>query len=407
MDIFLFIRNKNIDIKDQYDRVVINQIWDYSKFYKIRTLQEITPETQIENSLSIIERNDLFDISLEPIATALKNCQHKKIIVLYHYKTLGTSLAQKGLANDKHILLDVLGYQPQNIMYITQLKSDIQAVKTNIHPDIKATYFDKWLEELNRYQIKPSYMSKKNHFVKNNFRPDKKFALCIRRYEDVRFEIICELISKNLLDDFHYTFAARGGHEINDIGSSIANYLNNLPKRYMPHHEKILQWAKGIPYEADPIKPGQVEIYDQLYTMDIGNYYNHCKLIVVAETHFHCTEAIRSDFSIITEKVYKAMFYKKPFILLSQPNTLQVLRDCGYKTFGHVIDESYDQIEAVPERLNAISSELLRIRNLDENSLQHLIDSCKEVVEYNYNLMIQESFRTIPKEFSINHFINS
>jgi septation ring formation regulator EzrA len=123
------------------------------------------------------------------------------------------------------------------------------------------------------------------------------------------------------------------------------------------------------------------------------------------ETHCEHTDNLRADFSIVTEKIYKAMLYKKPFILLSQSRTLQVLRECGYKTFDHVINESYDKLETFPERLNAISEELNRIRNLDDISLQNLLDSCQENVEHNYNLMLKESFKSIPQEFTIRNFI--
>jgi len=405
MNIYLLSREKNAPVWDGYDRCLLDSLWDFTTFHNVYNLLDMDPNNISDNILILLLKNDLYE--LESKTKSIEKCNNKRIIVLYHYKCLSAPNGYKSLEYDRQLLIDKLGFQPQNILYITQLKPDQQHVRNVFGPLVKVTYFDKWLEEMNRYQIKPSFKNAQNHFAKNNLRPDKKFSLLIRRYEDVRLEVMCELISKNLLDDFYYTFAARGGYEAEDIGKQLSNYLNNLPERYRPHHDKILQWAKGIPYEAETIGPGQTEIYDMFFSMNLGNYCNHCKIMVVLETHFHDTDPKRSDHSIITEKTYRAMLYKKPFIIISQHGTLATLRECGYKTFGHVINESYDHVENVDTKLNLISTELDRIRKLDDKELQYLLDACQENIEHNYNLLLKESFRTIPKEYSIPYFINS
>jgi len=405
MNIYLQNTNKVTPIYNAYDVNILNQIWDYVNFHTINDLDDISKDGIIESCLIVIERTDIFRLLHEHILSAVKNCKNKKIIILYHGKSISAPKATAGLNYDHHLLVDTLGFDSANIMYIVQLKADIKHVYDIFGPSVKVTDYDRWLEELNRYQIKHSYKSPKNHLYKDPDRPDKKFSVCIRRYEDIRLEAMCELISKDLLKDFYYTFAARGGHMPEDIGVKLASFLNNLPQRYIPYRDKIQEWAKGIPYEAEKIEPGNCEVYDSYYSMKLGNYYNHCKVVFVVETHCEHTDNLRADFSIVTEKIYKAMLYKKPFILLSQPRTLQVLRECGYKTFDHVINESYDKLETFPERLNAISEELNRIRNLDDISLQNLLDSCQENVEHNYNLMLKESFKSIPQEFTIRNFI--
>jgi hypothetical protein len=46
-----------------------------------------------------------------------------------------------------------------------------------------------------------------------------------------------------------------------------------------------------------------------------------------------------------TEKIYKSLMLGHPFILFGGKHSLQKLRDLGFKTFGSVIDESYDDVE--------------------------------------------------------------
>ena len=49
------------------------------------------------------------------------------------------------------------------------------------------------------------------------------------------------------------------------------------------------------------------------------------------------------EYPFITEKTYRNIKYKKPFILMGNQYLLQVLLKLGYKTFHPLIDESYDR----------------------------------------------------------------
>ena len=393
---------------DCYDPIVMDMIWD---FYHTHEIHDLEYDPIKENSLFILEKNHLSEFfcnNTHYLEEPIRNCNNKKIIVLYHYKSFSAHLGIDSLKTDRHVLIDKLNFQPKDIMYIVQLKSDIQVVKNVLGNDVVVTNFDKWLEELNRYLMRNVLVHKKNYLTKNPNVEEKLFSLFIRRYEDIRLEVMLEFVTQNLLPDFHYTFACRGGCNPDDldVGRAIANYINNLPERYLDYQDKIRSWVQGIPYSVDSFET-KIEAYDDLFTPKLSDYYNSSKINVVLETDFHQSSQTQSRFSILTEKTYKAMFYKKPFILIAQPNTLQVLRDCGYKTFGHVIDESYDLIETVPERLRAISNECLRIKNLGPFQLQSLLDSCQENIEHNYNLMLRESFRKIPDQFKIENFIKS
>lgn len=402
MNVYLLFANtvKDYNYPDNYDPVIMDQIWDFQNRYNVYDMFE---DPIVENSLLILDRIYLPMILDRPeIVEKIRNIKNKKILILHHYKCLSAHGGISSIDYDKNIIIDQLNFNAKNISYITQMISDIPLVKSILGNETLVTYFDKWLEELHRYQIKGSMIVKKHHLEKDKTIEQKKFSLFIRRYQENRLEVMMELISKNLLTDFHYTFAARGGNMPDtDIGESISRYINNVPERYIHAHSKILEWAKGIPYEVEKIAANTGEGYETLFTQELGKFYNSSSINLVLETDFYNIHPTGTHLSLITEKTYKAMFYKKPFILCSQPNTLQVLKDCGYKTFGHVIDESYDLIDSVPERLDKISNELLRIRNLDDKSFCYLIDACQENIEHNYNFMMSECLRKIPKEYNL------
>jgi len=56
----------------------------------------------------------------------------------------------------------------------------------------------------------------------------------------------------------------------------------------------------------------------------------------------------------ISEKIFKPLAYNHAMIALGTPGTLQYIRNLGFETFAHCIDESYDQVLDYPARLQKI-----------------------------------------------------
>lgn len=87
----------------------------------------------------------------------------------------------------------------------------------------------------------------------------------------------------------------------------------------------------------------------------------------------------------LTEKSFKPICLKMPFIIVGTCGSLRHLRSYGFKTFDGIWDESYDLEQDDVARVQRIASLL---RNLDELSIegkQDLFDRAQDVVEYNYN----------------------
>jgi hypothetical protein len=59
----------------------------------------------------------------------------------------------------------------------------------------------------------------------------------------------------------------------------------------------------------------------------------------VLETHF---DADGSGGAFLTEKTFKAIKHAQPFVIIGCAGSLATLRSLGYRTFDHVIDNSYD-----------------------------------------------------------------
>jgi hypothetical protein len=86
----------------------------------------------------------------------------------------------------------------------------------------------------------------------------------------------------------------------------------------------------------------------------------------------------------LTEKTYKPIAMKHPFILLAPQHSLRMLRERGYKTFSPFIDESYDEIKNDELRLKAVVEE---VKRLSKSDLVEFTYQIKDIVEHNEKVL--------------------
>lgn len=98
--------------------------------------------------------------------------------------------------------------------------------------------------------------------------------------------------------------------------------------------------------------------------------------------------------AFFTEKIFKPIAAKQPFMLFGAKQSLQFLRDIGFKTFSPFIDETYDTLDQ-PDRFNAILAEVDRISNLTLSELTELKGKMQSTVDFNYN----HFYNTLPKMY--------
>jgi hypothetical protein len=107
---------------------------------------------------------------------------------------------------------------------------------------------------------------------------------------------------------------------------------------------------------------------------------------IVSETTFHNHES-----RFLTEKTFKAVQFKHPFILISPPHSLEFLKEKGYKSFYPFIDESYDLEEDDEKRLVMVLDETKRLCNLTPGEIEGFIHATKEICEFNYKVLMDKT----------------
>jgi hypothetical protein len=85
----------------------------------------------------------------------------------------------------------------------------------------------------------------------------------------------------------------------------------------------------------------------------------------------------------LTEKSLRPIACAQPFILASTHGVLEYLRGYGFKTFGEIWDESYDQIEDPQERLLCIVDLMQKIAAWPGHVRQQKLVQARAIAEYN------------------------
>ena len=87
----------------------------------------------------------------------------------------------------------------------------------------------------------------------------------------------------------------------------------------------------------------------------------------------------------LTEKIFKPIAVKRPFILVAAPGNLAYLKSYGFKTFDKWIDESYDNEHDHYVRIEKITAEIKKLCALTDAELKSMHTEMHEVLEHNYN----------------------
>jgi hypothetical protein len=96
----------------------------------------------------------------------------------------------------------------------------------------------------------------------------------------------------------------------------------------------------------------------------------------------------------LTEKTFKPIALGMPFVIVGTKGSLEYLRSYGFRTFGDIWDESYDDAED-DVRIQCIASLLRSLDKLSVEAKQDLFDAAHEVIEHNWNHFYNGGFEAV------------
>ena len=227
--------------------------------------------------------------------------------------------------------------------------------------------------------------------------PKKKtFLMFNRRWHPHRTLFFYNINKRKILKDFYVSF---GKKDPDHQEQSYSEILKNHYKDYFTF-ENQEPLDLSLLAEIDSMLPVYLDTSD-LVTSSLmfdefdstRRLYNDSFIHIISETYFYTS----TDNNILhlTEKTFKPIMYKQPFIMLGPPGMLKRLRQLGFKTFHDTWDESYDETLDHTERFYKILDLCENISKWSTLKKVLTMQKCKNIVEHNFNFLL--NYKDSPK----------
>ena len=224
------------------------------------------------------------------------------------------------------------------------------------------TYIDK-----TRVFNLPSYIETYSNFVDKRYDEHKVIDKKIYSMFNIRSDKhVGSLLALSMLDRLNLLKEGYISSDILDLQSAW-----NKIKYQLPNDSKLRY------LQLDSIKNTK-DVY--LKPIDITDSLKLSNINIVIEAYYNDYPKYR--YPLITEKLWRNIFLKKPFILVGQKNTLKYFNNLGYKTFHPYIDESYDNLED-DYRVKAAINQVIKLINFTDKQWISFFNNINPILEHN------------------------
>ena len=155
--------------------------------------------------------------------------------------------------------------------------------------------------------------------------------------------------------------------------------------------EQQLAVSKEYAKLAEAVMPIKIDEHTVAAKLPRTVYLNSY-LNIVGETSF-INVPYSYNMSFVTEKTFNAIANNQLFIIVGHAGSLQLLRDLGYKTFGSIIDESYDNITNNGQRLEAVTNEIIRFISRPVEEIKYDYSQVIDIIEHNRDLLYSQNLQ--------------
>lgn len=287
-----------------------------------------------------------------------------------------------------------LGFDPKDIILISASNTIYDSVKKiskayNLSEFKTAVY--RWAEkkiafnELTRVKSKP--VNKHNR----NF--EKKFILLNRRWRPHRPALVGLLGIRGLLDKGYVSLKSE------EIPLENWELAHHRVSEIITNQEFLYEWHTNksaivnIPDLTVDIK--HFEGKDTInFDKNLQVYYANTYFSIVSETSFFTPDDLMiQNHTQFSEKTFKDMSQRQPFIMMNNFDSLKYLKEYGYKTFHPYINESYDQERDDGKRLLMIRDEVQRLCELNNDDLTEFLIETEKICEHNYQFLVSNWYK--------------
>jgi len=198
---------------------------------------------------------------------------------------------------------------------------------------------------------------------------EREFTALNRLHKPWRATIMADLLQHHVLDNSYWSYCETGVlvDEDNPIEIDSFGHLRSATEQFL----------KSAPYYSDELNQAERNNHASL----VGKYFSNSYCHIVLETHW---DADQSGGAFLTEKTFKPIKHGQMFFVAGPAGSLQTLRDLGYRTFDHVLDNRYDLEINNTQRWRLLCKSIQQA----QFDLPRLFDQARSDIEHNQRLFL-------------------
>jgi len=159
-------------------------------------------------------------------------------------------------------------------------------------------------------------------------------------------------------------------HDVNVMATTT-------PLQWLPTQYEVEQYRNP---QIGAVVPARTFMKNELFNNTWGEIYLQPEPYI--DTYFSLVTETVFDYpySFRTEKIAKPLAIGHPWICAASAGYYKDLRNLGFKTFSHVIDESFDSIDNAQDRMDRIVD---IVQDLCRQDLTSFLSATQETCKYN------------------------
>jgi hypothetical protein len=338
---------------------LISNLFEIEKKYDVEFCESYENVCVFYSNLEALNNNDK---NLINIQNKLELGKTKRVI--FFQLDMNWSIADNAVEQIENKLTNYFGVHISKvILTITGLSSKHKWNK--IQPKYNLGFFtyvfNKNINEGKKYDLQITNRNKWFYTTQNRIRP-------------ARLYLYDYLIENNLLEQFEYSFFS---------------ITENINKEYVSWND-IIGSDEELKTDRDfyPIKRFDNENL-QCGHKDTQVVNFEKSLNTYIDLIFETTYNVLNVFPF-SEKSFKGILSKKPFILFGGPNIYKGMEQLGFKNYDELIDTNeYSKHHNTKDRLKIVLESVKKICILDIADVRKYYIEQKEKIEHNYNRLIE------------------
>lgn len=333
-------------------------------------------------------RDNIFDIMIHYISDEM--AKRKNPVLFFDNLHEGQVI---GCIVTIHKILKILNVNPQTVYFFSSTMNakalyEEFCESNNISDRLILRVINVWERHVFK-RVPEEYLHRENTV---SLKP-KKFICFNRVARRHRIALMGLMHEMDLVKEGYYSFFPEFynksplSEEIHKLIPHVSSNLYSIISKQINAnmHTYPLLLNSEFQENANYVKTTDMEFY-------INSYFS-----IVTETFFFdtpreydLTTTYDEKGVFFSEKIFKPIICKHPFVMLNRPNSLKYLRELGYRTFHPYINEDYDLIENDESRLLAIVNEIKRLCNMNDTEWVQWQKDVASVVEHNFNTIISK-----------------